>query len=64
MTARLANRPGLRELVLFGVAYLLYSLGRFVAIGDVDTAQENARAILDMEQALQLDVEDGVQAAR
>ena len=63
MTARLANRPGLRELLLFGVAYLLYSLGRFVAIGDVDTAQENARAILDMEQALQLDVEDGVQTA-
>ena len=63
MTARLAARPGMRELLLFGVAYLLYSLGRFVAIGDVDTAQENARSILDLEQALKLDVEQGVQSA-
>ena len=63
MAARLAARPGLRELLLFGVAYLLYSLGRFVAIGDVDTAQENARSILQLEESLQLDVEDGVQAA-
>jgi hypothetical protein len=38
VAARLAGRPGLRELLLFGVAYLLYSLGRFVAIGDVDGA--------------------------
>ena len=63
MTTRLAARPGLRELLLFGVAYLLYSLGRFVAIGDVDTAQENARSILELEQALRLDVEQGVQSA-
>ena len=47
MTARLAARPGMRELLLFGVAYLLYSLGRFVAIGDVDTAHDNAHSIVD-----------------
>ena len=63
MAARLAGRPGLRELLLFGVAYLLYSLGRFVAIGDVDSAQENARSILQLEEALRVDVEQGVQDA-
>ena len=63
MAARLAGRPGLRELLLFGVAYLLYSLGRFVAIGDVDSAQENTRSILQLEEALRVDVEQGVQDA-
>ena len=63
MAARLAGRPGLRELLLFGVAYLLYSLGRFVAIGDVGAAQDNARSILQLEEAMRVDVEQGVQDA-
>jgi PAP2 superfamily protein len=52
-----------REIVLFAIAYLLYSLGRFVAIGDVDAATDNAHAILELERDVQLDIEDGVQRA-
>ena len=63
MLAHLSRRPWGRELMLFGLAYLLYSAGRFVAIGDVDTATENAQAILRLEETLRLDVEQGVQDA-
>jgi hypothetical protein len=59
-TPKLAGR---RELALFGFAYLLYSLGRFVAIGDVDTAVANAESIVRLEESLLLDVEQGVQGA-
>jgi PAP2 superfamily len=57
------SRPWGRELALFGFAYALYSAGRFVAIGDVDVATANAGAIVDLERALGLDVERGVQNA-
>jgi hypothetical protein len=40
----------IRQLALFGVAYLLYSLGRYVAIGDHDVAVANAGSVLDLEQ--------------
>jgi hypothetical protein len=59
----LARRPGGRELALFGLAYLLYSAGRFVAVGDLDVATANAQWIVDVEQSLALDVEQGVQDA-
>lgn len=58
-----ARQPGLRELALFVAAYLLYSAGRFLAIGDVATAQDNARGIFALEEGLRLDVERGVQDA-
>ena len=60
---RFARTPSGRELALFGVAYLLYSLGRFVAIGDHDVAVANAGSIVDLEQALSADVEQSVQSA-
>jgi hypothetical protein len=60
---RLVGTPGRRELALFGVAYLLYSLGRFVAIGDMNVAVNNAGSIVDLERSLHLDVEQGVQDA-
>ena len=63
MLTRLSQRRGERELALFGLAYLLYSAGRFVAIGDVGTATDNARWIVRLEEALALDVEQGVQDA-
>jgi membrane-associated phospholipid phosphatase len=63
MLTRLSQRRGVRELALFGLAYLLYSAGRFVAIGDVGTATDNARWIVRLEEALSLDVEQGVQDA-
>jgi hypothetical protein len=57
------RRPHGREVGLFLLAYLLYSAGRFVAIGDVGTAVGHARDVLDLEQSLSLDVEGTVQDA-
>ena len=59
----IARRPWTRELTLFLAAYLLYSLGRFVAVGDVGVATDNAHAIVDLEQSLSVDIEQGVQNA-
>jgi hypothetical protein len=59
----LLRRPWARELTLFFAAYLLYSLGRFVAVGDVDVATDNAHAIADLERSLSVDIEEGVQNA-
>jgi membrane-associated phospholipid phosphatase len=56
-------RPGIRELAIFAGAYALYSAGRFVAIGDLDTATANAEAILNLEDSLGADVEGTVQRA-
>ena len=61
--AALLRRPWARELTLFLAAYLLYSLGRCVAVGDVGVATDNAHAIVDLEQSLSVDVEQGVQDA-
>ena len=61
MLTRLSRRPWGRELVLFGLAYLLYSAGRFVAIGDLDVATDNAQWIVRLEEALSVDVERSVQ---
>ena len=63
MLSHLTRRHGVREPALFGLAYLLYSAGRFVAIGDVDIATENAQSILRLEESLRVDVEQGVQDA-
>jgi PAP2 superfamily len=60
---RLLRRPWGRELALFGLAYLLYSLGRFVAIGEMDAAVANAEWIVDVERSLDLDIEQAVQDA-
>jgi hypothetical protein len=59
----LLGRPWARELMLFLGAYLLYSLGRFVAVGDVAVATDNAHSIVDLERSLSVDVEQGVQDA-
>jgi hypothetical protein len=60
---RIARTPWGREFALFGVAYLLYSLGRYVFIGDHDVAVANAESVVDLEQALSVDVEQSVQSA-
>jgi membrane-associated phospholipid phosphatase len=54
---------GRRELALFGFAYLLYSLGRWVAVGDTDVATRHAHWIVDLERSMSVDVESGVQDA-
>ena len=56
-------RAGRRELALFGLAYLLYSAGRYVAVGDMDVAVAHAEGIVDVEQSLGVNVESGVQQA-
>jgi membrane-associated phospholipid phosphatase len=56
-------RPGIRELAIFAGAYALYSAGRFVFIGDLDVAMDNAHAIVDLEQSVGADVEGSVQRA-
>ena len=56
-------RPGTRQLAIFAGAYLLYSAGRFVAVGDLDVATDNAHAIVDLERSVGADVEGGVQNA-
>ena len=58
-----AARSWGRELALFGTAYALYSLGRFVVIGDMDVATANARWIVELERSVSLDVERRVQRA-
>jgi hypothetical protein len=63
MLTYISRRPWSRELALFGLAYVLYSLGRFVSIGDMDVAKANAEWIVDLEHALSLNVEQGVQDA-
>jgi PAP2 superfamily len=56
-------RPWAREVGLFLLAYLLYSAGRFIAVGDVGVAIDNARAIDELEAGLRVDVEGTVQSA-
>ena len=63
MRTRISRRPAGRELALFAIAYLLYSAGRFVAIGDMDAAIGNADSIVDLEQSLNVNVEQSVQTA-
>ena len=55
--------PWRRQLLLFAAAYLAYSLGRFVALGEEPVAAANADWIVDLERSLAVDVEGGVQRA-
>jgi hypothetical protein len=57
------RRAWLREVLLFLAAYLLYSAGRFVAVGDAGVAVDHAHAVDALEAALRIDVEGGVQRA-
>jgi PAP2 superfamily len=63
MPARaLSLSPAARaQLGIFLLAYLLYSLARFVTIGDLGVAQANADWIMDLEGHLNVAVEAGVQ---
>ncbi len=51
------------QVALFGGAYLLYALGRYLTIGDYETALRHAELIVDAERALGITVERGVQRA-
>jgi membrane-associated phospholipid phosphatase len=70
---RPAPRPALRlrlrlrgwcaQLALFAAAYAVYGLSRYVVVGDLATAQDHARWIVDLQRALGVDVERDVQRA-
>jgi membrane-associated phospholipid phosphatase len=51
------------QVCLFGAAYVLYDLARWITVGDPATATEHARSLLSVEQGLGLAVERSVQQA-
>jgi membrane-associated phospholipid phosphatase len=51
------------ELALFGAAWAVYDLARWVAAGDIGPATENARWVLDLENSTGIAVERSVQQA-
>jgi PAP2 superfamily len=61
---RLVFSSGARAQVgIFLLAYLVYSAARWVAIGDLASAQDHAAWIVDLEQDLGVATEDSVQEA-
>ena len=57
-------RSGWRQqLLLFGAAYVVYNLARWVFAGDVSQAREHARWIVDLERTAHLAIEASVQRA-
>lgn len=57
-----AGRPPLvREVLFLTAAFLLYKLGRRLANGQFETAYDNAARVWDLERALRLPSEAGVQ---
>ena len=52
-----------RQVALFAAAYLLYALGRYVAIGDQASAVRHAGLVADAERALGIAVERSTQQA-
>jgi membrane-associated phospholipid phosphatase len=56
------SRGGM-QITLFLVAYLVYSIGRWLTVGELPDAQANAHWIVDLEDSLSVRVEDEVQNA-
>ena len=63
MISRPLSLVGRRELFLFLGAYLLYSTSRYVSVGDVSTATDHARWVVDLQKSIGVNVESSVQAA-
>jgi len=63
MITRPLSLVGRRELFLFLGAYLLYSTSRYVSVGDVSTATDHARWVVDLQKSVGVNVESSVQAA-
>jgi hypothetical protein len=51
------------QLGIFALAYLLYSMARWITVGDLPTAVANAHWIVDFERSLGVNIEDPVQQA-
>jgi membrane-associated phospholipid phosphatase len=54
---------GRRQLALFGAAYVVYTVGRWLTNGDLAAATEHARWIIDLERDLGVEVERSVQSS-
>ncbi len=54
---------GLRELALFGGAYLAYDASRWIFAGDADVAEDHATRLIAFERSLGLAVEGTIQRA-
>jgi membrane-associated phospholipid phosphatase len=63
MISRPLSLVGRRELFLFLGAYLAYSLSRYVSVGDLTTATDHARWIVNLQQSIGVNVESSVQSA-
>ena len=63
MISRPLSLVGRRELFLFLGAYLIYSMSRYISVGDITTATDHARWIVDLQQSLGVNVETSVQSA-
>jgi hypothetical protein len=64
LAARIALSPRARaQLALFGLAYLLYSVARWVTVGDLTTARAHAEWIVHLEDHLGIADEASVQDA-
>lgn len=51
------------ELALFGAAYLVYLVGRWVAVGEMGPALDHAHQVIDLERGLGVATERSVQQA-
>jgi hypothetical protein len=51
------------ELLLFGSAYVVYTVARWILVGDLTEAREHARWIFDLERAAGVAIEGSVQRA-
>jgi len=63
MITRPLSLVGRRELFLFLGAYLLYSMSRYVSVGDLSTATGHAEWIVSLQQTIGVNIESSVQAA-
>jgi hypothetical protein len=62
-TSRMTGLAWRTELRFFAAAYVVYTLARWIFVGDLGEAREHARWIFDLEQAAGVAIEGSVQAA-
>ena len=63
MITRPLSLVGRRELFLFLGAYLLYSMSRYVSVGDLSTATGHAEWIVNLQESIGVNIEASVQSA-
>jgi membrane-associated phospholipid phosphatase len=63
MISRPLSLVGRRELFLFLGAYLVYSMSRYVSVGDIATATGHAEWIVNLQQSIGVNIEASVQSA-